>query len=170
MTTLKEIRKIKGYENEYMVSDDGQVFRVLKNGLKVLAPVIDKDGYYRVTLCKGNVKKTYPIHRLVAGAFIKKKHVNETVINHKDENKTNNNVSNLEWCTVKYNTNYNGTAYRRAKSRKRAVKAISENDEFYFDSATDAARELNISRGNIFSCLNGKRKTAGGFIWEYVKG
>lgn len=122
--TEEEWRPIKGYEGLYEVSSFGRVRsldRYVKTGYgsyrlhkgKVLSPGKDKDGYLSVHLfCNGKVHKRL-VHRLVAQAFIPNPD-NLPMINHKDEDKTNNSVDNLEWCTAKYNTNY-GTSRIRAK-------------------------------------------------------
>lgn len=164
---MQEIRDVIGYEGIYMVSDDGDVFRVHKGYLKKLNPVLNKDGYLEVNLSKNNETKLFRVHRLVAMAFIKKKNAMYTQINHKDEDKTNNKVSNLEWCTAKYNTNYNGMPYRRAKKLWKPVKAICGEEVYRFPSIANAAHETGVARGNLISCLTGKRKTAGGLRWEY---
>ena len=106
-------KDIEGYEGLYQVSDKGEVrsldrverskgdsVRVRKGRVKKLN--INQDGYYKVTLWKDNRSKTFVVHRLVANAFIPNPN-NLPVVNHKDGEKTNNNVSNLEWCTVQEN-------------------------------------------------------------------
>jgi hypothetical protein len=108
-------RKIEGYEN-YEVSIHGDVRntkfdRVLKN-------IPDKDGYPVVWLSEDGSKKNCKVHRLVAEAFIpNKKKLPQ--INHKDEDKTNNHISNLEWCTCAYNCNYGTRIARRSATIKR---------------------------------------------------
>ena len=114
---MDEIWKdIKGYEGLYQISNFGNVkrlqheehncrqgHRVLKERLK--NPSFDKKGYLQVSLSKNNKRITRRVHRLVAEVFIS--NPNEyPMINHKDENKTNNNVNNLEWCDARYNVNY----------------------------------------------------------------
>lgn len=96
-------KKIKGYE-DYQVSGDGKVYSIKSN--KILKPDIDKDGYeiYRIRDKYGN-RKTFKCHRLVAFTFIENPN-NLPIINHIDGNKRNNNLSNLEWCTVQQNTRH----------------------------------------------------------------
>lgn len=101
----------KGYEGLYQVSNLGRVWSVKSQAY--LKGSSDKDGYIRVHLTAKNGKRKHEsIHRLVAIAFIP----NATglpVVNHKDENKQNNNVDNLEWCSARYNTIYSkGKAIR----------------------------------------------------------
>lgn len=117
-------KSIQGYEGLYEVSNLGNVrgldrpFRN-KQGIammkgRVLTPFYDsKQGYYKVKLCKDGKHKNFRIHRLVALAFLENP-FNYTDVNHKDEDKTNNNVDNLEWCTRKYNNNY-GTKPERTR-------------------------------------------------------
>lgn len=88
--------------------------RVFNKKGKIIIPFYEsKKGYYQVTLIKDGKKKHYRVHRLVASAFLENP-FNYTDVNHKDENKTNNHVDNLEWCTRKYNNNY-GTKPERTR-------------------------------------------------------
>lgn len=165
-------KDIGGYEGLYQVSNIGRVKRLLKGNLngRILKPVTDKDGYSRVRLSKNNLQKNHSIHRLVASAFIANPN-GFTIINHKDENKANNKIENLEWCTVRYNTRYNNAHTKRTAYIKKAVRQINLDGKLVkvWDSATDAAKTLGISRGNISACcLHFPHfKTAGGYIWEY---
>ena len=109
-------KPVKGYEELYEVSDTGLVKsceRVVHDsyhktnklyGGKLLNPTLTEKGYLQVTL-NNKTQKTYGIHRLVAEAFISNPN-NYHVVNHIDENKQNNNVENLEWCTQKQNLEY----------------------------------------------------------------
>ena len=113
---MKEIWKnIKGYENLYEVSNYGNVrsldhYRNNNNGIafqkgKILKPGIQNTGYASVVLSKEGKTKCYKVHRLVAETFIPNTN-NYKCVNHKDENKLNNMVENLEWCNHEYNNNY----------------------------------------------------------------
>ena len=117
-------KPIIGYEGLYEVSNFGNVRsldRIVKRWKgystkkgKIIIPFYEsKKGYYQVTLIKDGKKKHYRVHRLVASAFLENP-FNYTDVNHKDENKTNNHVDNLEWCTRKYNNNY-GTKPERIR-------------------------------------------------------
>lgn len=97
-------RAIRGYEGEYEVSDHGRV-RSIKSGGIILKPEIKRNGYITVCLWQKNAKKNRLVHRLVAEAFLPNLTTFDEV-NHKDENKTNNRIDNLEWCSRKYNMRY----------------------------------------------------------------
>lgn len=125
---LNEVWKdIKGYERLYQVSNFGRVRsldRVLKNrwgnfckkGV-ILTPLLFTKGYLGVRLYDGYGNgKTYRIHRLVAETFLPNPN-NYPQVNHKDENKTNNRVENLEWCTLEYNINYGTRTTRMGQTR-----------------------------------------------------
>ena len=157
-------RTIKGYEGLYEVSNMGRV----RSQRKILKGIPDKDGYLRVCLSRKNIRKTYPVHRLVAKAFIEKEIEGHNIINHKNENKTDNRAINLEWCDAKYNTNYNQMPYRRAASSRKAIIAKNGNDIRHYESITAAARDLQISNGNISECIRKKygRNTLKGFVFE----
>ena len=126
---MKEIWKdIKGYEDLYQISNYGEVKSLEKKAgfstrkEKILKQHLDKDGYVKVYLCKNNKVKFLSVHRLIAEAFIPNPN-NFPQINHKDENKQNNKIENLEWCTCKYNINY-GT---RTKRQKETIKNERSN-------------------------------------------
>ena len=120
---MKEVWKdIEGYEGLYQISNFGKVFSFKSN--KILKPFNDKKGYLKIELRKENRRKIYFLHRLVAMCFIENKN-NLPYVNHKDENKHNNRVENLEWCTCKYNNNY-GTRNSRISK-----KMLGENNPMY---------------------------------------
>ncbi len=173
---MKEIWKnIKGYEELYQVSDLGRIKSLEKqivrnNGRKqtfkekILKAGLSRNGYLTVMLFKNKKGKTYTVHSLVAKNFIANDN-NYKCINHKDENKLNNCVDNLEWCTYKYNNTYNDKmAFKRKK-----ILQYSKDNEFIkeWDGIVRIQEELNINRNNISSVCKGKRKTAGGYIWKY---
>ena len=105
-------KDIQNYEGLYQISNLGNILNVKRN--KIKKQTINKEGYYYVMLSKKGKKTYFLVHRLVAQAFLDKskyKCVNKDdsailVVNHKDENKLNNNLNNLEWCTNKYNVIY----------------------------------------------------------------
>lgn len=121
MLLPKQIWKdIEGFEGLYQVSNTGRVrsLNYLHTGkTKVMKQNTDKDGYRNITLKNNNKCKTYFIHRLVALAFIPNP-LNLPQVNHIDENKTNNAVWNLEWCTQEYNINYGTRNKRISEARK----------------------------------------------------
>ena len=99
-------KDIEGFEGLYQVSSLGNIksFKQNKNG-KILKKQITYDGYAFVGLVKNKISKNYKIHRLVAQSFIDNPD-NLLEINHKDKNKLNNCIDNLEWCTRRYNCLY----------------------------------------------------------------
>ena len=106
-------RDVEGYDGMYEVSDLGRV-RSLKFGkVRVMRSGKTKDGYLRVDLYRNGKYNHSLVHRLVAQAFIPNDDESKTIINHIDENKHNNKVSNLEWCTVQYNNTYNDLHLRK---------------------------------------------------------
>ena len=110
---MKEIWKdCKGYEGKYQVSNLGRVWSI--GSQKYLKGSYNKDGYICVYLTAKNGKvKMERVHRLVALVFLDNPN-NYTQVNHKDENKQNNCVDNLEWCNIKYNTTYSKGQLKRA--------------------------------------------------------
>jgi len=177
---------IPGYP-DYMIETDGRIFS--RKSKKWMKASIGNNGYYGLELSNSEGHKRLNIHRLVALAYIPNPN-NYPQVNHKDENKLNNDVSNLEWCTVKYNLNYGTCRERARKSRdystltyrinaikngKKVCKPVSQftlTGEFVgsYESATQANRALGINKSHITECCKGKRKTAHGFVWKYGKG
>ena len=123
---MKEVewKDIPNYENLYQISNYGDVKRLnsydsrghLRNS-RLRKPRISNKGYLQIGLHKNGKETKFSVHRLVAESFIPNPD-NLPVINHKDENPLNNYVSNLEWCTYKYNSNYGDCQKKRMKTRK----------------------------------------------------
>lgn len=192
-------KDIEGYEGLYQVSNFGNVKSLNYNRTgkeKILKSKKDKDGYLQFSLCKNGKVKHFKTHRLVALAFIPNLE-NLPQVNHKDENKENNHVDNLEWVSPKENINY-GTRNKKVSEALKG-KYIGENSwmfgkhlseetkqklkEYFskpvlqytkdkifireWESGKLASEELNINKSNITACCQGKQKTAGGFIWKY---
>ena len=166
---MEELWKdIDGYEGLYQVSNLGNVKSLNYNRTgkeRILKPGNNGLGYLNVLLCKNGKTKTFKIHRLVANAFIPNPY-NKPEVNHKDENKTNNCVDNLEWMTSKENNNY-GTRNERIS---KLVLQFTKNGEFVKEwlSMHQIEIELGFANSHISECCNGKRKTAYGYIWKFA--
>ncbi|MBR6503165.1 MAG: HNH endonuclease [Clostridia bacterium] len=162
-------RDIPGYNGRYQVSNCGNVRTNDYNhtGITKLLSMHDNGrGYLIVSLTKNNKGKKFKVHRLVAECFIDNPD-NLPVVNHKDENKQNNHVNNLEWCTNDYNTHYGTAIKRRGKPVKQMLNGLIINQ---FDSASDAQRKTGINRKHIVECCKQKPHchTAGGYKWQYA--
>lgn len=140
---------------DYQVSSLGRVKSLKGKKERILKPG-DVGGYLNVILSNNGKKKNFRVHRLVAEAFLLNP-LGLPVINHKDEDKTNNTVDNLEWCDSAYNNNY---------SHAKPVFCIELNK--LYSSATIAAEELDLCRVNITKCCNGKRKTCGNYHFRFA--
>ena len=167
----EEWRDIKGYENLYQISNYGRVKSFYNNKEQVLKNWINPNGYLLVTLCKNKKKKKISIHRLVAETFLDNP-CGYPQINHKDEDKTNNYIENLEWCDAKYNNNYGTKIERQLKLQvnhpKKSKEVICLETGVIYPSSMEAERQLNIRHSQIIKCCLNKSKTAGGFTWKYT--
>lgn len=171
-------KDIEGFEGLYQVSNYGNVKN--RKG-HIMRPATDKDKRQHLVLSKNGKQWTKKVHRLVALAFIPNP-CNYKEVNHKDENPSNNNVKNLEWCNRTYNQHYGTAIQRMAESMKgKFVGAKSVLSKCIFQYSVDGnfmrewesihaiKRELNINVANISSCCSGKRQSAGGYVWKYKK-
>lgn len=162
---------IPGYEG-YMVSDQGRVKSLNYNHTgkeQILRPAKDKDGYLQVTLFKDGKRKYLRVHRLVWEVF------NGPIppgmqVNHINEDKTDCRLENLNLLSPKANTNWGTGNRRRAKTLSKMVEqhTLDGTHICTWFSTIGIERELGYSLGNIWSCCNGKRKTAYGFKWCYA--
>ena len=178
ITTMEHWKAIAGYEGLYEVSDQGRVKSLNYNHTgqtRILKAQKTRKGYLLIHLHKDGQSKYMQVHRLVASAFIPNPNNLETV-NHKDEVKTNNAASNLEWMSVRDNINY-GTGHRRGAEAQvndpKKSKPVQQFDKqgnllAVFRSIHEAERVTGISRRQICRSCNGERELAGGFVWRYV--
>lgn len=201
---------IKGYEGLYEVSNMGRVRSIdrlvefahyggvtmsVKRG-RYLTPQVGKSNPYAyVMLCKKGIRKRVRLHRIVAEAFIPNPN-NYPIINHKDENHTNNRVENLEWCTPLYNNNYGTRKQRGIKTRMERYPKGEEHERLAkfratmkernrlsaerpiymcdkdgsiikkYRSAIEAGKELGLWPQNIRNVLYGKYKHTGGYYFK----
>lgn len=147
----------------YLIFDDGRVWSLAKH--LFLKPRITWGGYYSVGLKNNGKSTTRFIHRLLAEAFIPNPN-NYKVVNHKDENKLNNSLNNLEWCDAKYNTNYGTGIERRSISQGKKVRCIETG--IVYNTIAEAERATGIPHSSIGLVCRGKHSQTHNTHWEYV--
>ena len=135
-------KDIPGYEGLYKVSNTGEIYSMREN--KNLSLSKDRYGYVQIILYKNGESKTYKVHRLVALAFIPNSDpIKYPIINHKDENKANNNVENLEWCDYQYNNTYGTILERRKETVIKTWQNKSEEEKLAFSkSQSEKTKEV----------------------------
>ena len=181
-------KDVLGFEGLYRVSNKGNIFSVerrdslgRKIGGRIIRPRYDKDGYLIINLYKDGKSKTKKVHRLVTEAFIPNpKKLPE--VNHRDEIKANNELSNLEWCDTRYNSNYGTKNERIAQKLSKKVKAVNvETGEVVeFNSTQEAGRKGYDNTAVSKSCrgvykdnntgklMGGDGRTYKGYKWYYI--
>ena len=180
MEIKEEWRPVKGFEGLYEVSNlgrikslsytknNGRMYRPRNYKEKIIKTYVDAFGYVYVMLAKkGEKQKHGKIHRLVAEAFITNEN-NLPMVNHKDENKQNNSVNNLEWCTAQYNLNY-GNRSKKYSKRIEMIDIKTNKVIKCFESIREAEDKTSINHSHISSVCHNNRKTAGGYKWRYAK-
>ena len=181
--TTEKWESIKYFE-KYEISNLGNVRSWVNNASKltkvpkILKPSVGKNGYLFVTLYPNSKyrPKRISIHRLVALHFITNPN-NYDIVNHIDENKSNNIVTNLEWCTSKYNLEYSSIHARGIKTKNLNKTSNSEKPVsgfkngiliFSFKSIAEAARETKCSRWGIRRCLLKQIEQTKDIKWQYT--
>lgn len=159
-------KDVKGYEGLYKVSNFGNVYSVKSD--KHLKPRNNRNGYLQVLLYINGKGKELKVHRIVAEAFISNP-CNKQQVNHIDEDKSNNEVRNLEWVTSKENSNWGTSIERSAKNKSKRIKVIYQDDTYeYWESASVFAREFFIDRRSVNHVLRGRQKSSHGMRFEYI--
>lgn len=182
-------KDIKDYEDCYEVSNMGRIRRkdgYVNTGIKhndkrfvkgkILKTNLKKNGYLTVDLSKNYKVKTILVHRLVAIAFIENDDPLKTYVNHKNCNKQDNRVENLEWCTAKYNSEhakknnlYNPPNRKRIKCKQ--LDMIFESSyaaaEYLNNKYFGNSKQISSMANKIRACCNGLQKIAYGFNWQF---
>ena len=172
---------VPGYEGLYEVSSEGKILSLYKktrnktpNG--TLKPKTDTQGYFRVNLYKDKKAKTMLVSRIVALAFIPNPE-RLPYVGHDNDNKKDNRVENLYWTDPSENFMHNGLHLEVARKRdidkvKRAlsmpVKGISKNGGTVYYPSMQAAKKDGFDSAKISMCVNGKRKSHGGYEWRLI--
>lgn len=169
--------KIVPVDNNYEASEDGQIRKA--DTKKIVSQWLDKDGYLLATL-SGHL---YRVHRLIAQTFISNPK-NLPVVNHKNFNKSDNHIANLEWVTYAENSKHSFTGRHREASVNEWVKRVQplaaeasktkvaqydlqDNLLHVYNSQREASEITGTCRSSITRCVTGHRKTAGGYKWKY---
>ena len=158
-------KKIPNFSDNYLVTSDGLIYSKFKKGF--LKQETSKDGYKRVGLKHKNRKEKFSVHRLVAELFIPNSDEKKTQVNHKDGDKSNNNVSNLEWVTPSEN------GIHRIKLHPKLSRPVLQLDpKTYeiikrYDSMKNAAIAMKKHRTSRGNCVRGHKRTCAGFKWRY---
>ena len=170
-------KPIEGCEGLYEVSNYGRVKSYKWNKVKIVksSSKCGNNGYFRICLSKNGIKEMKHIHRLVAEAFIPNPN-NLPQVNHKNEDKSDNRVENLEWCDSKYNDLY-GTRNKRITETKKKNNSLGEKPVLQYTldgqfvaeykSIIDASRITSVKRQIISYCCNNQVKKRKGFIWKF---
>lgn len=166
---MKKIWKdVIGYEGLYQISNSGKIRNLAG---EILTPVDNGNGYLRFSLSHGKRKyETVYLHRALAEAFIPNPN-NLSEVNHKDENKLNNDIDNLEWCTPKYNVNYGTRNQRSGEQLRRKIVGtrIKDGSTIQFDGVVESER-AGFNKSAISNCLQGLSQSSGGYVWKYSNG
>ncbi|WP_419790689.1 NUMOD4 domain-containing protein [Staphylococcus chromogenes] len=167
-------KDINGYENLYKISNHGRVWSCKKN--QFIKPNNNGNGYHRISLYKNGATKSMYIHRLVGLHFLPLIKGKE-LINHIDENRSNNHVSNLEWCNSVENAHHLEANMRAGRSRVDSEKwqacieqrsvpviAVNDNEKIRFKSLSEAERQ-GYTKVIIKQCIEGKREYYRNYKW-----
>lgn len=163
---MEKWKDIEGFEGLYQVSTEGRVRSVFREGTKggIIKQFVPKNGRYKkVHIYKNGKQCNFYTHRLVAQTFLLNKE-NKKEINHKNGNKLDNSVINLEWCTRSENMDH---AYRTGlKQTKRVSQMLNGIEIKTYLNMNRASKETGISYASIYRCCVGILKTAGGYQWK----
>lgn len=162
------LKDIAGYEGLYAVNEKGQVWSYRSN--KFLTPYDDGYGYLKVGLFRNCIADRRRVHRLVMETFNPVEGMENLEVNHLDEDKKNNNLSNLSWVTKLENIRYGTGSQRSAQKRSKPVEQYTKDGQLVavFPSMNEAYRQTGIYPGSISMCCNGKARSANGYVWRFA--
>jgi hypothetical protein len=170
-----EWREIPGYDGKYLISIRGEIYT--RHRGKLLSPFTTEKGYLRVTLCRENKLIKYRVHRLVAQMFIPNPE-NKPEVNHKDFNKKNNYVDNLEWSTMAENLEHAVEGNKGTPCKPVYMICKKTSNVTAFKSVMDATRHLypEVKERKLLSdcskairkVLSGRLKTHKGYFFRFV--
>ncbi len=168
---MEKWKEVYGYDALYEISNLGRI-RTKHHGkegykkeYRYLEPIDNGNGYLRVNLRSNHRQRTAYIHKLVAQAFVDNPN-GYSEINHIDEDKSNNNADNLEWCSHLYNCQYGTKNIRASEKRKKKIECVELG--IIFDSLNDAANYFDVGVSAIGNCLKGRSKSCAGYTWRYA--
>ena len=163
-------KDIKGYEGIYQISNEGRVKRLAGSPKckkdRILKNSTTSNGYLFVSLCNKGQHKLYRVHRLVLETFSPIENMENLQVNHLDEDRTNNKLNNLQWCTCQDNINYGNRANKYVKTRGHKVRCI-ETGKIY-SSLREAEKDTGCGHAHIAECAKGLATHCKGLHWEYV--
>ena len=183
-------KDIVNYEGLYKISNLGNVMslekqiinqddkRVQKRPAKLLKQHMNQFGYMKVWLYKDGKRKEYAVHRLVANAFIDNPE-NKPCVNHIDNNRANNTLENLEWCTYKENSQWAEIQGRRVftkewrdkisatRKTKTVIGTDKDGNEIYFEKVRDVAK-AGFDTKAVINCCKYRQKSTKGYRWRYA--
>lgn len=178
---MEEIWKpIKGYEQYYEVSNLGRIKSLARNVYwknranrinsrydeeKIIVPDVMKNGYIRIKFRVNGDVKQKTVHRVVAEAFIPNPE-NKPCINHKDGDRKNNKVENLEWCTYSENNLHEWRVLGKKSYNAKKVRCVDLN--LVFDSVSDGAKYIGSRKQNLFNALYKRDGVFKGLKWEFI--
>lgn len=175
-------KDIDGYNGEYQISNLGRVKSFKSENSRILKQKTNNKGYKWVALSLNGIQENVLIHRLVAKHFLDN-HNGYKVVNHIDENPSNNRVSNLEWCTQSENTKKSTKFHKHYEMNKilcktknskhkdtdSKVKQMLDGDVVkIFNNSLEVKRFLGFDQSFILSCCRNKRKSAYGYQWQFI--